>query len=138
MKYSTMTDIPINGVHSCSLSLYGDWRINGETMILQLSDIFHLLTDKKIKIISHDRIAWKGMNLSRELFMKTVDQKRYSDCEITYPGIIAKNAPNPYNLKYRMIDGKHRIAKLRQMGIHRSLFYVLEFGKIEKYLKPKP
>ena len=77
MKYSTMTDIPINGVHSCSLSLYGDWRINGETMILQLSDIFHLLTDKKIKIISHDRIAWKGMNLSRELFMKTVDQKRY-------------------------------------------------------------
>ena len=107
-------------------------------MILQLSDIFHLLTDKKIKIISHDRIAWKGMNLSRELFMKTVDQKRYSDCEITYPGIIAKNAPNPYNLKYRMIDGKHRIAKLRRMGIHRSLFYVLEFGKIEKYLKPKP
>ena len=90
-------------------------------MILQLSDIFHLLTDKKIKIISHDRIAWKGI-----------------DCEITYPGIIAKNAPNPHNLKYRMIDGKHRIAKLRQMGIHRSLFYVLEFGKIEKYLKPKP
>ena len=29
-----------------------------------------------------------------------------------------------------MVDGKHRIAKMLQMGISRSKFYVIEFDKL--------
>ena len=126
-----------NNIHSCTISAYGDWRMSDESQIIDLGDIEHLLTKKRLKMINHDRIGWKGMHFPREELFKTLDRKRYDDCDIVYPCILVENAANPYNKKYRMIDGKHRIAKMRQMGIHRSLFYVLQPAKIERYLKPK-
>tara|TARA_B100001094_G_scaffold82592_1_gene78865 strand:- start:1445 stop:1783 length:339 start_codon:yes stop_codon:yes gene_type:complete len=111
--------------------------MSDESQIIDLGDIEHLLTKKRLKMINHDLIGWKGMHFSSEEFFKTLDLKRYDDCDIVYPCILVKNAPNPYNKKYRMIDGKHRIAKMRQNGIHKSLFYVLQPAKIERYLKSK-
>ena len=111
--------------------------MSDESQIIDLGDIEHLLTKKRLKMINHDRIGWKGMHFPKEYFFKTLDSKRYDNCDISYPCILVENAPNPYNKKYRMIDGKPRIAKMRQIGIQKSLFYVLQPAKIERYLKPK-
>ena len=46
------------------------------------------------------------------------------------PGIVAFSAPNPYNNKYRMIDGKHRMHKLVSENVKESEFYVLDFNQL--------
>ena len=50
--------------------------------------------------------------------------------DVKYPCIVLNNAVNPYNKKYRLIDGKHRMAKMRQLGITSSKFYVLELNNL--------
>ena len=57
----------------------------------------------------------------------------YKRVDPSIPGIIAFNAPNPYNDKYRMLDGKHRIHKLVSQNVKESQFYVLDFKDIRSY-----
>jgi hypothetical protein len=115
---------------------YGDWRIDGKEYILYNHDIFHLLT--ATEDVSHDEIAWKGMHFPRNL--NTIDCACcggviYEQCDISYPGIICKDAPNPYNKKYRMIDGKHRLSKMKSMNITKSPYYVIDYAIIKPLLK---
>ena len=136
-----MMDTQIKGIHNCQYknTVYGDWRVNDDnSTVLRLSDIIHLLNDDIIQTVDHIDIAWKGMHLHPHY---TTDNclcckgRRYKECDIQYPGIISINAPNPYNKKYRMIDGKHRMAKMRKMGIIESNFYVLDFDQITDFIK---
>ena len=132
----TMTDILTNRYHSCSISVYGDWRISSKDVKIHLADIAHLLTKKRLKMVDHENIAWKGMNLLEEYATNQCiccKGERYRNCDFQFPGILVENAPNPFNLKFRMIDGKHRIAKMRKMGIFRSLYYVIPFKNFKKH-----
>ena len=128
------------GTHSAGLSEdYGDWRINPSfKMILDLDDIKHLLTDDRIQIIKHKDIGWKGRHLDGKRSGSECiccDGERYRDCDPRFPGIIVDGAPNPYNKRYRMIDGKHRISKLCNTGIKKSPFYVLKFEEVKPFFE---
>jgi hypothetical protein len=61
---------------------------------------------------------------------------RYIKCDISYPGIVVEDAPNPFSKKYRMIDGSHRMAKmLLETLIRESYFYVLTEKEFYSLLK---
>lgn len=58
---------------------------------------------------------------------KTLDDTaslRYIMADTTYPMIVTEMV-NPHSLKYRMIDGRHRIHKLKSQGVSSSLFYII-------------
>ncbi len=126
------------GWHYCVDSeVYGDWSIDGRKCRLRLSDISHLLIETEI--IDHEEIAWKGMHFTdwHRVLDKCIccNGERYKSCDITYPGVICKGAPNLYNKKYRMIDGKHRMAKMRSLNISKSPYYVIEYDAIKPLLQ---
>ena len=82
-------------------------------------------------------IAWKGkQNFPYQSGDKCscCGGSRYINCDTKYPPIIASNAPNPFNNKYRMIDGRHRIQKLLFNGLTESLFYVFDFDELRPYI----
>lgn len=107
----------LKGRHLC----INEWSIDGKPGIVELSDIRPLLYDREPVLISHDEIAWWFMDKPQ----KKIDE-RYSVCNIRVPGIVAEGAVNPYNKKYRMVDGSHRMAKmLLETKIRESLFYVI-------------
>ena len=109
----------LKGRHSCT----GKWRIwpDLDSYVNLADDIQPLLYGRDPILIPHDEIAW--------WFMDTPESKideRYQTCNIRVPGIVALDAINPYNKKYRMIDGSHRMAKmLLETKIRESLFYVI-------------
>ena len=47
---------------------------------------------------------------------------------------IAYNCPNPYDNKYRMLDGRHRIMRHLFNGKTESEFYVFDFNEIKQFM----
>ena len=106
-----------------------DWSISDQPLHLFMEDILYLLIDDNLKNVLLSDIGWKGKH-DLSLITKNL---RYKNADPYIPGIIAFNAPNPYNDKYRMIDGKHRIHKLVSQNIKESEFYVLDFKDIKPF-----
>ena len=106
-----------------------DWSITDQPLYLFLEDIIHFLTPDRLETVLLSDIGWKGKH-DLSLIPKNL---RYKHADPYIPGIIAFNAPNPYNDKYRMIDGKHRIHKLVSQNIKESEFYVLDFKDIKPF-----
>ena len=124
---------------ACKTEMDGDWRVEGkERCSIELKNL--ILTDDKLKMIKLNEIAWKGKNYFPE---KCGDNcyccggRKYKSCDVKYPLIIAENAPNPFNDKYRMIDGRHRIQKLLLNGYTESLCYVFDYVKLKPFFVVK-
>ena len=118
----------IKGTHSC----VGQWQLTeGVDQYVEVKDTIPYLLNRDPIMISHDQIAWKCMdNPSAKL------DNRYIECDISYPGIVVEDAPNPFSKKYRMIDGSHRMAKmLLETLIRESYFYVLTEKEFYPLLK---
>ena len=108
--------------------VYGDWRISEHETELHLLNIKHLLTEDKLQRVCFNDIGWKGKGIDFSL-----DENRYNRCDVSYPCIITIGK-NPYNCKYRMIDGRHRITKMVNMGLEEADFYVIDYNVLVDYL----
>jgi hypothetical protein len=118
----------LKGNHVC----IKEWQLTkGVDQYLEVRDTIPYLLDRESILISHDQIAWKCMDdPSAKL------DNRYIKCDISYPGIVVEDAPNPFSKKYRMIDGSHRMAKmLLETLIRESYFYVLTEKEFYSLLK---
>lgn len=118
----------IKGIHSC----VGQWQLTeGVDQYVEVRDTIPYLLNRDPIMILHDQIAWKCMDdPSAKL------DNRYIKCDISYPGIVVEDAPNPFSKKYRMIDGSHRMAKmLLETLIRESYFYVLTEKEFYSLLK---
>ena len=98
----------------------------------------NLLTNDRLQTIKLKEIAWRG----KHHFPYHVGEncaccngKAYIKCNPNIPGIIAYNCPNPYDNKYRMLDGRHRIMRLLFEGKSESKFYVLDFNEIKHFIR---
>ena len=121
----------LKGNHWCIIDHYhGDWRIDEKEYVLHLETIKPFLTEESKKLIKFSDIGYKGKNLNPPL-----TKERYDACDINFPGILTEGQ-NPYGCRYRMIDGKHRIFKMTNMGMTESLFYVIDYDLFIKQLQP--
>lgn len=126
----------IVGTHSCRKeSNSGDWSINDneEDQGIDLRTLRYLLTKDKLEMVTHSKICHKSLG---EDTLQLEGGIRYDKAQIKYPGILIRNGKNPKNLKYRMIDGNHRMVKMKNQGIKESKFYVLEYDDIKDHLRP--
>jgi len=113
----------------------GNWNIgDNELKILNLNNLVPFLIKDNLKTIPLKEIAWRGKH-NFPYFTEELQTERYKNCNTKYPGIILYNAPNPYDNKYRMIDGRHRIIKLLREGVTESLYYTLNFNDIKHLIE---
>ena len=117
----------------------GNWEYNNrKTSVLDMTYINnHMLTDDRLKTIKLKEIAWRGKhhfpyNLGENCYC--CGGLAYINCDPTIPGIIAYNCPNPYDNKYRMLDGRHRIMRHLFDGKTESEFYVFDFDEIKNFM----
>lgn len=112
----------------------GDWRVCDEDMALFNEDLIPILRKKEPQLLLHRYIAWWGMDAPE----KKMD-KRYQNCDITVPCIVAKDVQNKYDKIFVMIDGGHRMAKMTlETDIRESWFYVISKEEFFAHLKPHP
>jgi len=130
----------LKGYHACWNGGYGDWtlyEVGNTPARIRLKSIKHLLTDNRLQSLKHEDISWKGKDLRSDVVgtrCVCCGGRRYVTCDISIPCIVLENVSNPDNLKYRMIDGKHRMMKMRAHGQLDSMFYVLSLDSILPYI----
>jgi len=126
-----------NGSHAFKVCRnYGDWTIGHGNCYIQFSDLIPYLTPERLKVLDHIDIAWLGCDLKKGIEEDCLccGGTRYRKCDIKYPGIIVQDIPNPFWKKYTLIDGKHRMQKMRASGITQSPFYLFKFSEIKRFL----
>lgn len=108
----------LDGWHSCTR----EWRVyEDKDSYLSVADLEPIIARREPKLIQHKDICWKCMDDPR----RKIDD-RYHHADIMYPGIVAIDVPNPYNRTYRMVDGSHRMAKMKlETEFNASFFYVI-------------
>ena len=127
------------GDHAAAYSPhYGDWRLP-EIYSLDLKIGVDLLLEmiEYQEVVDFSEIAFKGMDkplTSRRENCKCCGGRRYVNCDPSIPGILVKDGPNPFDLPYRMVDGKHRIERLIAEGETKSLFNVITYSKVKREL----
>jgi len=109
-------------------SMYGDWAIPGrEYSYISLIDLAHKHGAGRDPVpIHHAEICAKPGNWSGH---DDFSGKRFDAADPRYPGLLVENMPNPCNLRYRMVDGRRRLEKLRRMGITQSLFVIFDYAE---------
>lgn len=108
----------LRGYHDCCK----EWRVYPDRdSELFIPNLISILEKREPVYLYHEDIAWWCMNNPRE----KIDQ-RYHDCDISFPGIVAEGVCNPYNKRYRMVDGSHRMTKMKlETDLEASFFYVI-------------
>ena len=128
------------GTHDAIQSPYGDWRLHEISSLDFTIEVNTLLMMVEFQeVVNFEDIAFKGMdyplNQRRENCV-CCDGERYTNCDPSFPGILIKDCPNPFNLPYRLADGKHRIERLIARGQKKSLFNVITYNRVKSELKP--
>ena len=116
---------------------FGDWGFRKEfpfsAVDIPIESCLPYLTDENLITVQFEDIAWKGKHL--------YPHHSFDNCPCCfgarkdpelYPGIIS-DISNPYNDKYRMLDGKHRMAKMISMGLTESQFYFIPFSVLKRH-----
>jgi hypothetical protein len=108
----------IKGWHDCCQ----EWRVHeNRDSEIYLPDLIPLLETRKTIAIDHKDIAWWCMD-TPEIKIDS----RYYACDIMFPGIVADGIINPFDKRYRMVDGSHRMAKMKlETKYTKSYFFVI-------------
>ena len=117
--------------HKASNTSSGNWCITEDLKTqhyLFMEDVLHLLTEERLKSVPLKSIGWKD----KPIFPRPWKGERYDAADIKYPGIIT-TGHNPYDNKYRMVDGRRRIHKLLSNGVKKSNFYVIEWDELKPF-----
>ena len=127
--------LPRTKKHACVItSKVGDWRVGETDSYLNLDNISHLLTDDRIETLQLSEIAWKGDTLDFDQLGENCyccgGERYIRGVDLDFPPIVVRNAPNPSGKKYRMIDGKHRMMKMKELGLAHATFYVLDYAVV--------
>ena len=108
-----------------------EWEIQGigPAQIIT-SNLYPIIKYKKLNPIElHiDEFAYKPLDTIE------INNYRYKLADVTYPLFAVADMPNPYNKKYRMIDGRHRLLKQINLGKSVFLFYIFDYHTIKHYI----
>ena len=108
-----------------------EWEIQGigPAQIIT-SNLYPIIKYKKLNPIElHiDEFAYKPLSTIE------TNSVRYKLANIDYPLFAIEGMENPYNKKYRMIDGRHRLLKQINLGKDKFLFYIFQYNEIKHYI----
>ena len=108
----------------------GDWQLQGKPeMVIDIPKVIQLINYRKLEPVELDIdcIAYKELD--------SIDTKeaRYIVANTNYAGIVVEGMENPYNKKYRLIDGRHRLLKTMKAKKDTFKVYILQTKDIDKF-----
>jgi hypothetical protein len=113
--------------------MWGDSALPGrEYSYVSLKDLLPvLLPGRELRRVKLRHIwAQPGGAFGRNDFVGP----RFESADPKFPGLLVRGMPNPQSTRYRLIDGRRRLEKLRRKGAISSLYYVFEISEIQPFI----
>ena len=107
-----------------------DWKIDGcIDDSIDVYPLYQLADYRKLQHIYVDvsLIAHKELDTIRDT------DWRYKEADVTQPVLLVDGLNNPFNKKYRMVDGRHRLLKLLEQKHHIVPAFVFSKDDFFKY-----
>ena len=121
---------------------------DGSLLLGRVVDLL-LKSPRSPQKIGFDRLCHKPMHLDAYPGLESpnaaychdedISPQRYSAACPLVPGIVAEGAPNPCGAPYRMLDGRHRICKLKLEfpEVKAAWFFVVRWDEIMELISSK-
>ena len=112
-----------------------DWALNGFAQsFIFVHDVTVLVSPSRLKEVKFDDIDYAGVDCYPEKSgwnCNCCGGDKYANANIYYPGLLIDGMDNPNGLRYRMIDGRHRLDKMRINDMTESKFYVFDYSEVK-------
>jgi len=113
--------------------MWGDWALLGrEYSYVSIKDLLPvLLPGRELRRVKLRHIcAQPGDVFGGNEFAGP----RFESADPKFPGLLVLDMSNPQSTRYRLIDGRRRLEKLRRKGAISSLYYIFEFSEIQPFI----
>ena len=114
-----------------------DWRLydyQKRALKVRIRDICPHLKRSNIVEIPFDEIAYVHMQYPLQEFERV---HMIGSVDISYPCIIAQGIRNPHNRPYVVLDGRHRMHRMRTLGMTKSKFYLVDKEVLDSNIVPR-
>lgn len=113
------------GRHASFHLIHGEWRLPpldaNRTWLIWIEPVVERTLDRLPVMLDFEQVCHR-----REV----VSAERLAACDPEIPGIVLRAAANPCGLPYRLIDGNHRVHRLRGAGQMCGPFFVFDFADV--------
>ncbi len=113
-----------------------EWALDGNAIsFIFVHDISVLVSPSHLKVVKFDDIDYCGLENYPEragLNCNCCDGWKYIDSNISFPCILIDGLYCPNGLRYRMIDGRHRIDKMKFNKMTEAKFYVFDYSEVKE------
>lgn len=108
----------------------GDWSLPGldprVVYLLPVDALFEMVKDRQPVDLPLDEVCYRE---------DVVSEERLHACSLDYPCIVAEGVANPDRRPYRLLDGNHRLHKMRREHRRSARFYVLKHDDFRHLVK---
>lgn len=114
----------------------GTWTLPSDRNYINLQGLVKLYTEERLMEVSLDDIDGISLDLPERMRGENCaccNGERFITADTKKPLILFVGLENPMGRKYRVMDGKHRIAKLRWCGKDTAMAYVLHIDEVLPY-----
>ena len=108
------------------------FRINGEYCFIFLHDLAIKKSPSHLKEVNFSDIEYRGSEyypLQSGWNCECCGGRKYANVNIYFPGLLVEGFSQ--QLKYKLVDGRHRLDKMRINGMTKSKFYVFNYSELE-------
>ena len=120
---------------SDGIAYVNDWALNDFAIsFIFVHDVTMLVSPSHLKEVKFDDIAYAGADYYPHRAgwnCNCCAGRYYVNANILFPGILIDGMDNPNGLRYRMIDGRHRLDKMRLNDMTKSRFYVFDYSEVK-------
>ena len=111
------------------------FRMNDDYCFIFLHDLAIKASPLHLKEINFDDIDYAGAEYYPQQSgwnCECCGGKKYINANIYFPGLLVEGLSQ--KSKYKLIDGRHRLDKMRINDMTKSKFYVFDYSEVEKLI----
>ena len=113
--------------------------------VITVEDMYRIILKRRLHPVSVDfrEICHKDMGPTNQS-MEQICGRKFKDAAradrgpAQVPGILVRSTQNPCSKPYRMVDGAHRICRMKAAGISQGCFFVLDEATALSLVVPYP
>ena len=113
-----------------------DWAVDNHPIsFIFVHDVTVRVSPLHLKEVKFDDIDYAGMeNYPHRAGWNCncCGGTKYVNANILFPGILIDGMNNPNGMRYRMIDGRHRLDKMRFNDMTESKFWVFDYSEVKE------